>query len=140
FQRELKLLNNNYLLIVDECHTWGTELILDNLPNPKMRLGLSATPELFFSKFRTEKLLDFFGGIVYEYLLEKAIKDGKLVEYYYYPHIVQFTDEEKEEYRVLTQKIVKMIGYDTNDISDKSNRYGNALEMLLFKRSRIIYG
>src|SRR5690606_4143500 len=41
---------------------------------------------------------------------------------------------------VLTQKIVKMIGYDTNDISDKSNRYGNALEMLLFKRSRIIYG
>ena len=140
FQKELKKLNNNYTLIVDECHGWGTELILESLPDPIRRLGLSATPELFYSEIKTEKLLDFFGGIIAEYSLENAINDGRLVNYKYYPIYVSLTDSEKEEYNEITKTIVKMIGRDVDDKSDKSSQYGQALDKLLFKRARIVYG
>ncbi|HHX69504.1 MAG TPA: DEAD/DEAH box helicase family protein [Gallicola sp.] len=137
FQRELLKLKNNFMLVVDECHTWGTDRILANLPNNKMRLGLSATPELFFSQEKTEKLINFFGGITYEYSLERAISEDRLVGYYYYPIFVQLNQDEKAEYDVLTHKIVKIIGRDVEDISDV---YDKAVEMLLFKRARIVYG
>ena len=137
FQKELKKINNDYLLIVDECHSWGTERILSNLPNTQMRLGLSATPELFFSETKTERLITYFGGIALEYSLENAIHDKKLVGYYYYPIFVNLTEKEIEAYDLLTQKIVKMIGSDVDEFSD---HYNKALEMLLFKRAKIIYG
>ena len=35
---------------------------IQNLPNANMRLGLSATPELFFSEEKTNILLDFLGN------------------------------------------------------------------------------
>ena len=140
FQRELTKLKDDYLLVVDECHSWGANSLINNLPNAKMRLGLSATPELFFSEEKTKVLLDFFGGITYEYSLEQAIMNKKLVGYYYYPIVVSFTEDERIEYAQLTQKIVKMIGSDTNDLNDRNAKFGQILEMLLFKRSRIIYG
>jgi superfamily II DNA or RNA helicase len=137
FQKTLQRFKDNYMLVVDECHTWGTKRILSNLPNPKMRLGLSATPELFFSQEKTNSLFAFFGGILAEYTLEDAIRDKKLVEYNYHPIIVSFNDQEKEDYDNLTKKIVKMIG---SDVEDFNNKYSKALEMLLFKRARIVYG
>ena len=84
---------------MDECHTWGTNRILECLPNPVMRLGLSATPELHFSELKTEKLLSFFGGIKYEYSIEHALRDKRLVGYRYIPIIVNLTDDEKEKIR-----------------------------------------
>lgn len=137
FQKILPRFGNDYFLIVDECHSWGTKRMLSMLPSPQMRLGLSATPELFFSTEKTDKLFSFFGGIIAEYSLEDAIKDKKLVEYVYHPVIVSFTDEEKEHYEELTRKIVKMIGFDPDDFNDM---YSKPLEMLLFKRARIVYG
>jgi superfamily II DNA or RNA helicase len=140
FQRELSKIGDNYLIVVDECHSWGTETILNNLPNPTYRLGLSATPELFFSQSKTERLLDFFGGIIAEYSLEDAINDQRLVGYEYYPHIVELTQEEKEKYNILTRKIVRLIGNDIDDMSDKFIKYNKYLEILLFDRARVIYG
>jgi superfamily II DNA or RNA helicase len=137
FQFELKKLNNQFILIVDECHTWGTERILANLPDPDMRLGLSATPELHFSHSKTTRLLDYFGGIIAEYSLERAIQEKRLVPYEYHPLIVHLTSHEKEEYEKLTHKIVKLIGSDVDHMHDG---YDKALEMLLFKRARIVYG
>jgi len=137
FQKYIKKIGIKYLLIVDECHTWGTDRILNNLPNPEMLLGLSATPEVFYSEEKTNRLLSFFGGILHEYSLKDAINDNRLVNYYYYPIIVYLSDDEKDLYDELTLKIVKMIGGDVEDVSAE---YGKAAEMLLFKRARIIYG
>lgn len=137
FQRELRKIKDDYLLIVDECHTWGTESRLSKLPNPKFRLGLSATPELFFSESKTNRLLSFFGGIIHEYSLEDAIKDGFLVGYNYYPIVVGLNETEKREYNEITKVIVKMLGKDTIEMKDG---YDKALEMQLFKRARIVYG
>lgn len=137
FQRILERFNDDYLLIVDECHTWGTNRILECLPNPVMRLGLSATPELHFSELKTEKLLSFFGGIKYEYSIEHALRDKRLVGYRYIPIIVNLTDDEKEKYDELTSKIVRLIGTDVEDYFDGQGKH---LEMILFNRARIVYG
>lgn len=140
FQQLIEKINNQYLLVVDECHTWGTNRILSMLPNPTMRLGLSATPELFFSETKTEQLFNFFGGIVYEYSLEKAIKNKKLVPYEYYPIVVGLDDDEREAYKEYTKKIVKLIGHDIDEYHELYAQDQKRLEKLLFNRARIIYG
>lgn len=140
FKRELKKLNDDYLLVVDECHTWGTENFLNSLPNPNMRLGLSATPELFFSQDKTDRLLSFFGGIVAEYSLGDAIRDERLVNYSYFPHFISLSTEEKEKYNELTRKIVKLIGSDIDEMNDRFAQFGSILELLLFARARVVYG
>lgn len=137
FKRELNLLNSDYLLIVDECHTWGTNRTLSNLPLVKMKLGLSATPELFFSEDKTRILIDYFGGIIDEYLLEQAISDKRLVPYKYIPIQVGLSAKEMGDYKSITHKIVKLIGRDIDQYND---RYNSALESLLFQRARIVYG
>jgi superfamily II DNA or RNA helicase len=138
FQNQLNKLNSNYLLVVDECHTWGTEAILSNLPDARLKLGLSATPELHFSQQKTERLIRYFNGIVSEYSIENAMKDDKLVGYYYHPIFVSLNAIEKEQYNQLTQKIVKSLGFDPADMGDRVQN--KILEQLLFKRSRLVYG
>lgn len=138
FQTQLKKLKGNYLLVVDECHTWGTEAILSNLPDASMKLGLSATPELHFSLEKTDKLIDYFHGIVSEYLIENAMIDKKLVGYYYHPIFISLNEIEKQQYDQLTQRIVKSLGFDPGDMGDRVQN--PILEQLLFKRSRLVYG
>jgi superfamily II DNA or RNA helicase len=137
FKSALKSIKDDYMIVVDECHTWGTSRILSDLPNFRYRLGLSATPELHFSVEKTKQLFDYFSGITYEYSLDRAIKDNKLVGYTYNPIIIELNDAEKANYDYITKKIVKLIGHDTQEMADG---YDQALEMLLFKRARIIYG
>lgn len=139
FQRELSKLKEDYLLVVDECHTWGSNTLINLLPKSDRILALSATPELHFSEYKTKKLFDYFGGIIAEYSLKKAIKDDKLVPYYYFPHIVQFSDSERYDYREETKKIIKMIGRDISDLSD-SIIDQEIVQRMLFKRARIAYG
>lgn len=137
FKSELSKIKSEYFLIVDECHSWGTEYRLANLPNPNFILGLSATPEINFSETKTLKLLRFFGGIVHEFTLETAIKKGFLVGYDYVPIEVKLNENEKAQYGEITKKIVSLFGKDISEISDK---YDKILETLLFKRARIVYG
>jgi superfamily II DNA or RNA helicase len=135
FQNQLAKLKSNFVLIVDECHTVGTELMLGKLPTVDYRLGLSATPEIHNSPELTEKLFNYFNGIIMEYTLEDGIRDGKLVEYYYYPIIIGLSTTEKDEYLDLSKKIAKaMSTKKTKDNKEKDN-----LDVLIFQRSRIIY-
>lgn len=136
FQKLISKLKNDFVLIADECHHLGTNNLLNKLPNTDYRLGLSATPEIYLQQDRTDKLFAYFNGVIASYDIESAIKDGFLVPYEYYPIIVELTEDEKKLYDDLTRKIVKIIG------SEKENKIRNAneaLEMLLFKRARILY-
>lgn len=135
FQNQLIKLKNDYVLIVDECHTVGTELMLNRLPIVEYRIGLSATPEVHNSPELTEKLFDYFNGIIMEYSLEDGIRDGKLVEYFYHPIIIGLTISEKEEYLDLSKKIAKAM----SSIKNADNKQVDNLDALIFKRSRIIY-
>ncbi|GEA77564.1 DNA-repair protein [Latilactobacillus sakei] len=137
FTRQIKKLNKDYVFLADECHRLGTDNLLNSLPNVERRLGLSATPSIYMSEEKTDRLFNYFGGIIAEYSLEKAIEDGKLTQYEYHPVKVRLSDDEMEKYKELTHKIVKMLGND-----DENSLEGLSLEaqMLLFKRARIIYG
>lgn len=137
FQDELNRLNNEYFLLVDEMHNWGTQKIIDSLPKYKYILGLSATPDLHFKDDLNDKLHEYFGGIIFTYNLEKAIKDNVLVPYYYYPIVVSLEAKELENYDKLTLQIAKSIHSDEREEELFKNP---KLQQLLFKRSRIIYG
>ena len=119
------------LIIADEVHTAGASqyrrILRDDFT---YRLGLSATPIRPHDEEGTEFVLNYFGDIVYELDLEKAIKLNILCEYEYYVYVVTLTDAENEEYQKLTKKIVKLLR-SGNDISGSVNR-------LAIERSRII--
>lgn len=132
YTRKLK----DYVLIVDECHNLGTENYLNKLPITKYKLGLSATPEVYFSEERTMRLFDYFGGVIAEYSIEDAIRDNKLVGYSYYPIFVELSSKEKEKYRKLTLDLIKIIGNE-----DEKKAFSNEdAKLILFQRAKIIYG
>ena len=107
FKDELKKFDCKTLLIADEVHNLGSEGFITNPPDFfNYRLGLSATPIRQYDEEGTEQLFAFFGPIVFQFTLEEAI--GRcLVEYEYYVHPVELTEDEMEEWYALTEKIRK---------------------------------
>lgn len=66
--------------------------------------------------------------------MEEAIKNGVLCRYYYYPHLVELTDEEMMAYSSLSEKIAKYL-----TIEGDSFKNDPILTALLLKRKRIIH-
>ena len=100
------------MIVVDECHHFNKLNSINMLPNNfQFRMGLSATPYEPDEKNYLEK---YFGNIVYEYSVSKAIIDGWLSKYNYHPILIELTDKEAASYI----NIVKSIDKNENDISD----------------------
>ena len=135
--KQLRKFKYDYAFIADECHNLGTDNAIAKLPNVKIRLGLSATPEIYMSPQKTEALFDYFGGIIAKYDLKKAIKNDQLTGYEYYPIEVKLTEDELKKYKEITLKIVRMIG-DIDQIGFEG--LSPEAQMLLFNRARIVYG
>ncbi len=134
FQRQIRKLNNIFL-VVDEVHNFGTKNIINNYDeNVVFRLGLSATPQRHFDDEGTESILKYFGGIIFEYSLKDAIDNGYLSPYYYYPVLVNLTEEELEDYIIVTDKIARA------SIQKEDDKDNKKLTMLLIERTRIING
>ena len=132
-QKLLSKLKRDAVLVADEVHHLGAERSLQKLTNVfDYRLGLSATPNRWFDDAGTAALKAYFGEIVYEFPLSRAIQEGYLCPYYYYPHLVELTDDEFEEYEQLTNKISKLF-YKVN-----SNEPNEVLERLLIKRATLL--
>lgn len=98
-------------VIVDEVHGIGSYKFRHGFldVNYDYRLGLSATPEIEDDLERTDLVNENFGGIVFEYSLKKAIKDGFLTPYNYYPIFVDLTDKEVKKYKELTRIIGNLL-------------------------------
>ena len=131
---------NQMLLIADEAHNMGAPGILKKLGDIRYlrRIGLSATPERQFDDLTNKKLERFFGAedkYTYEYTMDKAIKNGVLCRYFYYPHIVQLTEEEMEQYAELSTKISRYFNFNSGTF-DKTD---DVLMALLLARKRIIH-
>ena len=132
-QKLLSKLKRSAVLIADEVHHLGAERSRERLSDVfNYRLGLSATPNRWFDDAGTTALKTYFGDTVYEFPLNKAIKNGYLCPYYYHPHLVELTDEEFEAYEGLTERISKLYHQvESGEISD-------ALERLLIKRAMLL--
>lgn len=120
------------LLIADEMHHLGTPAFLDSLPAPRYRLGLSATPYRWNDEAGTTRLLDFFGGVIYEYGLRAAISDGYLTPYRYEPVIVELDADELAAYRSVVAQIIDSLDSSTAVRDDRK------LSRLMKRRSEIL--
>ena len=118
FKDELKKFDCKTLLIADEVHNLGSEGFVNDPPYFfDYRLGLSATPVRQYDEEGTGYLFAFFGPIVFQFTLEEAI--GRcLVEYEYYVHPVELTDDEMDEWYALTEKIKKNVWRQENQDTD----------------------
>lgn len=119
-------------LIADEVHNLGTvDFRETDLKNLDYIVGLSATPERQYDPEGTDRMFRYFGDVVYKFTLEDAI--GKcLVKFKYYPHVVELSECEVEEWYEINQQIKKRGWAFESDKSDP------ALEILLVKRRRIL--
>jgi len=134
WQEMIEKIIDPVVLIADEMHHMGAPQQLRSLPEQvAYRLGLSATPSRWFDEEGTSKLMNYFGDVVYEFSLERAIKEGFLTPYYYYPHLVYLNDHEREDYYQLTKQIARL--WAVNE--DKKKDTG-PVESLLFKRARLL--
>lgn len=136
-QNQLSKIRSDILLMVDEAHNFGADNLRRLLlPNYKYRLALSATLDRHGDLQGTEALYRYFGGKCIEYSLEKAIGEGKLTPYKYYPVIVSLSDIELQEYDNLTTQIAKCLTKDKRGktvLSEKGKR-------LALQRSRLVAG
>lgn len=133
-----KLHKRHILFVADEVHEMGTEKRIEkfNLFDPEYRLGLSATPKRYFDEEGTDFILEYFrgnfyeDGIIYEYNLSDAIRDGFLCPYDYFTIKCTLNQKETEEYNELTKKIIIERKKEEPD--------ENRIFRLLFNRKAII--
>ena len=127
----------NLLLVADEVHQIGSPF------NSKAmhilagkRLGLSATPQRYGDPLGTETIFNYFGGVLPPVIsLFDAIKAGRLVEYEYFPLIMQLSPNESEQWREISRDIKKEIAIASS--GEKKIVLSNRAKMLLIQRSRI---
>ncbi len=121
FTQMMKDVTSPILLIADEVHAVGSELKLEKLLDSyDYRLGLSATPTRYFDDEGTMKLKEYFGGIVGEFSINRAIKEKFLSPYQYIPKIVDLNDDEMEKYIELTKKVAKKLSMMGNPKQQES--------------------
>ena len=135
FINTIKLYSGEKFLIVDEVHGIGSYKFRQGFleVNYNYKLGLSATPEIEDDLERTDLVYDHFGGIVYEYSLDKAIREGFLTPYNYHPLFVDLTDKEVKKYKELTRKIGNLLRKDKLKPTEEE-----ALEKYIRQRRNLI--
>lgn len=136
-QKQVKKLKGNALIVIDEAHNFGAARLSNMLPEHfEYRLALSATLDRHMDDEGTQKLYNYFGKKCIEYTLKRAIKEGKLTSYKYYPELVYLSDKELEAYSTLSKEIIKCILVDKKHkvkLSEKG-------KMLAIKRARLVAG
>jgi superfamily II DNA or RNA helicase len=121
------------VLIADEAHHLGSDLGLDALPQHfRYRLGLSATPERWEDPTGTQRLLDYFGGVIFEFGIMAAIEAGCLCPYDYFPEIVDLNPDELDEYHRVTSLLV------TELAKRPERRAQKRLQQLMLERSAVL--
>lgn len=136
-QKQLAKLGRDTLLIVDEAHNFGAPYLRRTL-NPKFeyRLALSATLNRHGDEEGTQALFSYFGEKCIEYSLERAIREGKLTPYFYYPKVVYLTADELDKYHELSRKIIKYC-----HVNEKGQTEITEIgKKLLIERARIVAG
>ena len=106
------------LLIVDEAHNFLNSINEELNNQYPYKLGLSATPVFGKDESKTEQLINWFGGIVADYPIEKAI--GKyLVRYEYHPIFVEATEKDEKNFTYFTQQMMSCFDQKTGLITDQ---------------------
>lgn len=134
---------DHLLVVADEVHRTGApQSALALTIDAGSRLGLSATPERAGDPVGTERLMTYFGGVVPpEFTLADAVAAGRLCRYDYHIHSVGLTDDEQDQWEVLSAEIRKLAARASNDDQPPSlSSVDPYLKHLLIRRARIAKG
>jgi superfamily II DNA or RNA helicase len=139
FQNLIKDLPEDTLFIADEGHNLAAPTVSNKIKDFKLqrRIGLSATPKRIYDLEGTSEMEAFFEDAepyTYNFSMEKAIKEGVLCEYYYYPHIINLSDAEMQDYIDISIQLAKIYRFGKGNAEKES-----IVERLLLKRKRIIH-
>lgn len=126
----------NVLIIVDEAHNFGSEQMIRVMPwNIKYRIALSATIKRHMDKHGTDKINEFFGEKCIEYSLQRAIEEGNLAHYEYYPIPVALSEYELQKYRQLSQRLKQYI-----IVRNGKMKISDAGKPIIYQRTRLLAG
>lgn len=139
FQKYFKKIDKDFLLIADEAHNIAANNIKKKLHDIKCkkRIGLSATPKRIYDIEGTEALNVFFRDTppyTFSFDIEKALKEGYLTEYKYFPILVELNSQELEEYFEISIKLLRFF-----DFEKKEFKKDPMVEILLIKRKNVIH-
>ncbi|CAM1341658.1 DEAD/DEAH box helicase family protein [Tenacibaculum aestuarii] len=139
FQNLYKKIQSEFLLIADEAHNMGANNIKSKLSNLNVsrKIGLSATPKRIYDPEGTLAIDNFFNDsppYTYNFSMEKAMEFGFLTGYKYYPLIVELTEEEFEEYSLISKRLLKYFDFKNGVFRDDP-----MVEILLLRRKNIIH-
>jgi superfamily II DNA or RNA helicase len=125
------------MLVADEVHQIGSPENSKALNiEANKRLGLSATPKRYGDPEGTQKIYNYFGPVLPPIIsLYDAIQSGRLINYEYFPHPINLTAEEADNWREKSKEIRREIAISNND--DGPFRLSAKAKMLLIQRSRI---
>lgn len=128
---------SRFLLIADEMHNMGAPKHSTGMhPAFSLRLGLSATPVRQYDEEGTERLISYFGKTVYTFSLARAIKEGRLTPYRYYPVTAQLTEDETKKYEELTDKIQRL----SRSRRDDDVKLDDSIKHFCIMRSNVLKG
>lgn len=133
--------NTDIMFIGDETHWLGAGKFKNALlPQYKYRVGLSATPSRWFDDFGSSLLVNYYGSNNFEFGIADALSTINpltqktfLVNFMYHLIDVKLNDEEGNEYKNLTQKLIRL--KSKKDISEK---HETIYQNLLMKRADIV--
>lgn len=126
------------LVVADEVHQMGSPTNSRFMQiDAGHRLGLSATPTRYGDPEGTQAIFDYFGKVIPPSItLQDAIKAGRLVEYEYFPHPINFTAEEADQWAEISRAIRMEMARQKVDESG-AKKLSERAKLLLIKRSRI---
>ena len=139
FLKYYKKIDTDFLLIADEAHNMGANNIKATLNNirTKQRIGLSATPKRVYDVQGTDAINLFFNDTppyTYSFDMARALNEGFLAEYKYFPVIVELNETELEEYVQLSKELLKFFDFEKGQFKDNP-----IVEILLLRRKNIIH-
>jgi superfamily II DNA or RNA helicase len=138
FQSLLTLLPSDTCLIFDEAHNIGSNTVKKTLENIKQvkRIGLSATPNRKYDLDGTKEMEYFFNDkapYCYSFSTKRAINEGFLTKYQYFPYIVRLNDTESEDYYEFSKRIFRFFDSKTGQL----NMTEEAKKLLLLRKQVI---
>jgi superfamily II DNA or RNA helicase len=139
FQSLIKDFPDDTIFIADEGHNLAAPTVASKIKDfrLKKRIGLSATPKRIYDPEGTGEMEMFFEDnepYTYSFSMDRAIREGVLCQYYYFPHIIKLTEDEMNDYVEISIQLAKLFRFGKGN-----NEKESIIERLLLKRKRIIH-
>ena len=136
FQTLLPRLSQGAILIADEAHNIGSTSVRNAFQALMIerRIALSATPNRIYDEEGTREIESFFNDThpyTYSFSMSRAIKEERLMPYYYFPYLAKLEDNEMVEYVRITRQLVQMYNGVKASFSDPEK----ARRLLLLRKN-----